>query len=179
MLVSKYGEREKFLATFNPTYQREIVTSPKICLFGDYPTLAAIKAYGDKTPMAWLIPQLYNLSEYCGCKDKLQGMSLEECAFTIVSEYYFLKISELMLFFHRFKAGKYGRFYGSVDPLVIMEALDEFAKERREWIRRYEREEEERRRVEEEKKNPSMNRDEWLEIKTIIAMYNPNYTMTA
>lgn len=78
----------------------------------------------------WLIPQLYNLSEYCGCKDKLQGKPLEECAFVIAAEFYYLKISELMLFFHSFKAGHYGRFYGSVDPLVITTALREFLKER-------------------------------------------------
>lgn len=35
-----------------------------------------------------------------------------------------------MLFFHRFKAGRYGRFYGSVDPLVITTALREFLRDR-------------------------------------------------
>lgn len=39
-----------------------------------------------------------------------------------------------MLFFYRFKQGKYGRFYGVVDPLVIMTALQEFLRERNEAI---------------------------------------------
>lgn len=91
----------------------------------------------------WLIPQLYNLSEYCGCKDKLQGKSLEECAFVLAAEFYYLKISELMLFFHSFKAGRYGRFYGSVDPLVITTALREFLKERNFAYDRHKQEQEE------------------------------------
>lgn len=109
------------------------------CLFGDYPTLAALRNdYGDNAAKMWLIPQLYNLSEYCGVKDKLEGAPLEETAFVIATEYYYLKISELMLFFHRFKAGRYGRFYGKVDPLIITTSLRDFVKERNTEIDRYE-----------------------------------------
>lgn len=109
------------------------------CLFGDYPTLADLRNdYGDNTAKIWLIPQLYNLSEFCGVKDKLEGTPLEETAFVIATEYYYLKISELMLFFHRFKSGKYGRFYGSVDPLIITTALRDFIRERNVEIDRYE-----------------------------------------
>jgi hypothetical protein len=50
-----------------------------------------------------------------------------------------------MLFFHRFKAGHYGRFYGSVDPLVITTALRDFCKERAEaWVKRVQQEREQR-----------------------------------
>lgn len=130
-LVNKYGDRNSFLNRFTPDYQRQICADVNKCIFGDYPTLTTLKdVYGNNTPAMWLIPQLYTLSEYCGCKDKLQGKPLEECAFIIATEFYFLKISELMLFFHRFKAGRYGRFYGSVDPLVITTALREFLRDR-------------------------------------------------
>jgi hypothetical protein len=53
-----------------------------------------------------------------------------------------------MLFFHRFKAGQYGLFYGSIDPLVIMQAIEKFCKERRIAVERHEREQE---RLQEEK----------------------------
>lgn len=82
----------------------------------------------------WLLPQLYDLSEYCGVKNKLQGKPLEGCAHVIATEFYYLKVSELMLFFHRFKSGRYGKFYGTVDPLVITSALREFDAERGEAI---------------------------------------------
>ena len=130
-LVSEYGTLERFLQTFNPGVQAVICGNSEQCLYGNFPTLAGVKAaFGSNAPAMWLVPQLYNLSEYCGCREKLQGAPLEECAGVIAAEFYWLKISELMLFFHRFKAGRYGRFYGSVDPLVITTSLREFIRER-------------------------------------------------
>lgn len=117
--------------TFNPDVQQDICGDHDICFFGGAPTLGQLNTtYGSQTAAMWLVPQLYNLSEYCGCKDKLEGKPLEECASVIATEFYFLSVSELMLFFHRFKSGKYGRFYGSVDPLVITTSLRDFLKER-------------------------------------------------
>ena len=152
MLVSKYGERDTFLMKFNPDYQREICASQDECFYGDYPTLTDTRlAYGKNAPVAWTMAQLYNLSEYCGCRDKLQGRSLEELAFVISTEFSYLKISELMLFFYRFKTGRYGRFYGTVDPLIITVSLRKFVEERRFVYERHENEERQRREAEERK----------------------------
>ena len=130
-IVMAYGNREKFLATFNPDVQRDICGNADICFFGGAPTLSQLNStYGAQTAAMWLIPQLYNLSEYCGCRDKLEGNPLKECASVIATEFYFLSVSELMLFFHRFKSGRYGRFYGSVDPLVITTSIRVFLNER-------------------------------------------------
>lgn len=113
----------------------KICRDAQLCFFGDAPVLSELNmTYGEMTATMWLVPQLYNLSEYCGCKDKLQGKALEECAGIIAAEYFYLKVSELMLFFYRFKSGRYGRFYGSVDPLVITTSLMAFIEERNEAI---------------------------------------------
>lgn len=145
MLRLQPGSRKAFINTYNPDYQLRICNSPTLCVVGDYPTLTDIKlSYGDNASAAWLVPQLVNLSEYCGCKEKLQGKPLEECAHIISMEYGHLKISELMLFFYWFKAGKFGKFYGSVDPLVITTSLREFMKERALLIERYELERKQR-----------------------------------
>lgn len=137
-IIAAYGQREQFLASFNPDVQRAVASDAALCYFGDIPTLSQInEAYGRHTASMWLVPQLYDLSEYCGCRDKLQGNPLEQCADIIASEYHYLKVTELMLFFHRFKAGRYGRFYGAVDPLVITTALREFIRERADaYVRR-------------------------------------------
>ncbi len=130
-----------------------ICDNSEICFFGDYPTLAEVKvSYGSNAPVMWLIPQLYNLSEYCGCKEKLQGAPLEECASVIATYFYYLKVSEFMLFFHRFKSGIYGRFYGSIDPLIITTSLRAFLKERLFAYERREQEQRDRQR-EEDRKN--------------------------
>lgn len=96
------------------------------CYFGAFPTLAMVQKTYRVSASYWLVPQLMNLSQFCGSNNKLQGKPLEECAELIAQNYYYLKTSELMLFFYRFKLGKYGRFYGSVDPIIIMSALDDF-----------------------------------------------------
>ena len=57
-----------------------------------------------------------------------------------------------MLFFHRFKTGRYGRFYGTVDPLIITTSLREFIKERNVEIERHEQEERERKAAEHRKR---------------------------
>ena len=151
--VAVQTTREQFLGKYNPDYQRQICVDSDTCYFGQYPTLAVLrKTYGDNMPVMWLLPQLYDLSEYCGCKEKLQGRPMEECAFVIATEFYYLKTSELMLFFHRFKTGRYGRFYGSVDPLIITTALRDFVAERASAYERHEQEERDKR-EQEEKKN--------------------------
>lgn len=110
------------------------------CLFGPYPTLAELgRRMGRNVPRMWLIPQLYNLSEYCGVRDKLTDEQMDELAYVIASEFAYLRISEIMLFLHRFKGGRYGRFYGTVDPLVVTTALRDFLRERADAIDRHQR----------------------------------------
>lgn len=157
MIRVRYGDRARFLNQFSPDLQMRICKDSDLCFFGDAPVLSELNmAYGEMTATMWLIPQLYNLSEYCGCKEKLQGKPMEECASVIATEFYFLKVSELMLFFHRFKSGRYGKFYGSVDPLVITTSLREFLKERAMEYERHNREEQ-------EQKDDSSNAVTWEE----------------
>ena len=140
-MITRYGDRARFLTLFNPDLQMKVCKDTELCLFGDAPVLSELNmAYGEMTATMWLVPQLYDLSEYCGAKEKLQGKPLEECASVIATDFYYLKVSELMLFFHRFKSGRYGRFYGSVDPLVITRALRDFIAERNNAIDIYEKE---------------------------------------
>lgn len=119
------------------------------CFLAKSPTLGRLaRDYGDEAPVMWMIPQLTNLSEFCGCKEKLQGVPLEECATIIARTFGWLKVSEIMLFLYRFKAGRYGRFYGNVDPLVITTALRRFLDERDTFLAREEGEQEFRRQQE-------------------------------
>lgn len=142
MMLIKHGDRETCLQKFNPDNQIAIASNSEECFFGDFPTLAEIKmAYGKNSPKVWCMAQLTNLSEYCGSKDKLTGRPLEECASVIATEFYYLKVSELMLFFYRFKTGRYGRFYGSIDPLIITTSLRSFLKERNDAYEKRDKEE--------------------------------------
>ena len=171
-IVVAYGQRERFLTTFNPDVQRKICGNVDVCFFGGAPTLSQINAtYGENTATMWLVPQLYNLSEYCGCRDKLDGNPLKECASVIAAEFYYLSVTELMLFFHWFKSGKYGRFYGSIDPLVITTSLRDFLKERNYAYER--RENEERTKQREEDAKNSVTWEEYCMMKYGKVMPHP------
>ena len=131
-IIDKYGRTAKeFLLTVTPSQQSELYKDIPNCYFGEYPTLMELnKYYTAKTAQAWLIPQLLDLSEYCGVKEKFTTNQLNQCSDIIAKDYAYLKVSEIMLFFARFKRCYYGRLYGSVDPLVIIEALKKFCHER-------------------------------------------------
>lgn len=121
----------KFFTEYNPDTQMKICNDKDLCYFGQFPTLATVnRQYGSTTATVWLIPQITNLSEFCGCKNKITPAQIKECATIIAQEYFYLKVSELMLFFYRFKTGRYGKFYGNVDPMVIMTSLQYFLRER-------------------------------------------------
>lgn len=129
--------------------QVTLAEDPNDCHFGQHPTLNDLReVYGPTAAPGWVIPELFDLSQYCGVREKMPKEALKECARLIALNYGYLKVSELMLFFSRFKAGAYGRFYGVVDPMVIMEALRTFIRERGTAYGKHEAEEAKRRRDE-------------------------------
>lgn len=137
-LTNKYGNRDEFLQRFNPCYLNRMNDREKECYLGDYPTVGSLTAYGKNFPTVWLIPQLMSLSEYCGVKEKLTAGILEETACIMADMCRNLKITEVMLYFYRFKQNRYGKFYGIVDPLIITGELGTFLKERNEELYRLE-----------------------------------------
>ena len=112
--------------------------------------------------------QLGNMNDFCGVKQKMTIPQMRELAQMLIVEVYYLKVSELMLFFHRFKSGKYGEFFGVVDPQRIMAGLNMFLRERVEEIAQYERSAAQKRNEEEVKQRDErcITHEEYLRIKT-------------
>ena len=77
------------------------------------------------------------LFDAAGVKEKMPVSRQKELSRLILVEYPYLKVTELLLFFHRLKCGRYGRFYGMVDALFITSALVQFMEERRAETKRY------------------------------------------
>lgn len=166
LIVSKFGDKDQFLQRVNPQTQASFALKPQKAVMGDYPTLTDIcLSYGKTFAEQWLYPQITDLSVFTGAKnlDKEQVRSL---ASVIAAEYRYLKVTELLLFFHRFKAGHYGRFYGSVDPMVITCALRDFIKERNNIIDQCERDENNQK-YELQSKAPKMSYEEYLKLKQL------------
>ena len=154
--LSKYGDKKSFYQKFDIKCQRqeELTNSSERCFFGNAPTLKDINlVYGNGTSQFWLNAQLANVSEFSGTKDKITKSQIEQLSELITEEYFFLKISEIMLFFRRFKLGKYGKFYGTVDPMVITTSLNIFLRERGESYFDKENKVREDKQREEQKKN--------------------------
>lgn len=141
-LIERYPSRQDFLLAMNPSAQHLAAANEERAWFGNAPSLALLNhAYGSSSSAMWLLPQLFDLSEFCGCREKMDEQQAIELARIITSEYGYLKASELMLFFYYFKAGRYGRFYGAVDPLVITTTLrEDFLPEREHAIDKREKE---------------------------------------
>lgn len=141
-IVTSYGTREDLMIIFDQKVQNIVCKNPDVCFFGGAPMLAELNmTYGENTAAMWLSAQLFRLSEYSGAKEKLTAWQIENCASAIADEFYGLSVTELMLFFKRFMAGRYGKFYGAVDPLTITTALREkFLPERAAAIDRHEEE---------------------------------------
>ena len=112
-------------------------TSKKLTI----PSLSNVtNAYGANVTEAWIAIQINDLSEFAGCKDKLEPLHISQVARIIMMKYGYFKLTELMYFFFEFKAGTFGRFYGSVDALVITEALVKFRQMRVSILDRIEKE---------------------------------------
>lgn len=132
-LTERYGDRTHFLQTFWVGNQTRFTNDEGRCYFGSAPTLAKVNAaYGRKTAQEWLVYQLADLSEFSGAKKKITPNQIQQMAELIANDYHWLKITELMLFFRKFKKGEYGEFYGAVDPITVMKAIKSFVRDRNE-----------------------------------------------
>lgn len=136
------GTLSELCVRANPDTVPAMARHEEECWFGTSPTLSEVSAVypANQTQggavsgaVVWLCPQLTRLSLFSGAQN-MTPAQVKDLAETIAAEFHYLKITELMLFFHRFKSGRYGRFYGSADPLVITTALREFCRERGEAI---------------------------------------------
>lgn len=144
-LLTKYPDPAQFILDYNPDLQFKIVRCGAIhadlALNLEIPSLGLLAStYGDETPLEWLKIQFGTLNDFAEVSTKIAKTQLEELAAIFLSEYYYINAAEICFFIARFKSGKYGRFYGAIDPMKITSAMLEYISERRKGIERYERE---------------------------------------
>lgn len=137
-MLNRYGTAQQFIDTFVPALQIVAARHPARAYTGTAPTLQTVsRGYGEPTAIVWICFLLEDINLFAGVKDKLPVERQKALAALILTEYSNLKATELLLFFHRMKCGRYGRFYGSVDALTISSALLQFMDERRKEKPRY------------------------------------------
>ena len=69
------------MRVMNPTLQQYSAEHVERAFFGTAPTLFTLRhAYHDDAATIWMLPQLYDLNEYCGCKEKLDEAQMTQLA---------------------------------------------------------------------------------------------------
>lgn len=173
--LQRWDTRQSLLNTFHVDRQMELTKSSARCHFTNAPTLwTANQAYGYGTAQEWLIYQITDLSEFSGARAKLTDRQIDQVVQLITDDYGYLNMAEIMLFCRRFKSGAYDKFYGTVDPIAIMQGLAEFCKERvSAWAKREALQRAEKR--ERELHNPNnMSREEYDIIDQVRREYAMN-----
>ena len=126
-ILSNYGDAHNFALVFNPSVQIMCAMNIERSLMGNAPTIRQLlHTYQLEHVQIWVMAHLEDLNEYAGVKNKMATNHIKELASMIIVKSSFLKASEILLFFHKLKAGDFGGFFGTVDPLKVGEYLNIF-----------------------------------------------------
>ena len=167
-IIALHGDAKEFALRFNPDIQVSCALNLEKSLTGNAPTLRQLEyAYGVKGIRAWFSIQLENLNKFVGVANKMTVEQMQMLADIFIVKVPYLKASEILLFFYKFKSGDLGELYGSVDPLKLSTSLNEFLKWRSfELDKVYQRQREEKRRLDiEHRKINAITREEYEEKK--------------
>lgn len=156
----------EYISKYSPNKQSLFCTNSDLCITGNSLTLSELdKEYGKLSSNIFLVPHLTDIAIFSNCREVMTDRQVKELAAIITVNYYYLKVTEIMLFCFRFKSGRYGTFYGSVSPMTIMIALSQFIRERNEAIFRIESEE--RKQRSEQERRYAVSYEEYLKLKQI------------
>jgi len=113
---------------------------------GSSPELSMVgKLYGVEVTESWLVSLLTYFGEFVGTKEKVETGTMHDLARIIIGMAWYLRMSEVMLFFADMMSGRYGKFYGAIDPLTITVGLRSFLSDRLRELAHYEYEAEKER----------------------------------
>ena len=120
----------KILKDFAPNLCAKFATEAlERCFSAKTYTLTQLRLNCAGLQNSWLSAQITYLNSISGAT-QMTEMQMMMLVSNISQTYGYLKITELMVFFFQLAGGKYGKFYGAVDPMQIMVDLNEFMKYR-------------------------------------------------
>lgn len=103
-----------------------------------HPVLAEIRAaYGQEKAWLCVYSHIVAINEFSK-KAKMDDYQKRVLARLFVKRFYYFNLAEVNLFFERLESGVYGKFYGAIDPIDIMEKAGTFEQERNREIDRQE-----------------------------------------
>lgn len=129
-LLKTWSDSGKLLAAFSPT-NKELCRDEDRIFDRDqtesFPSLNRIRlAFGAETSETLVFLHLKDFCNAEGIKN-YNPIQMQDIGEVITSEYGFINVGELAVFFRKLKAGKYGRTFGnSLQCTAITGALNEF-----------------------------------------------------
>jgi len=181
VLRAKHPQLTDLCYAYHPDNAVKFSHYPTRCITGEAPTLIDVNlAYHSTASIIWLIAQLTSLQEQLNVPNKMTVYQIDACAQNITERFGYLKLSELMLFFARLKGGMYNvDWHGYITPDKVVNALREhFIPYRNDLLHKIEKDRRDKERSKALRHPDNMNRQEWIELKIITAMYNSDYTVT-
>lgn len=164
----RYGDVKNFYKLFSLRNTSDYISNPERCVTGSAPTLCAMKRfYGEGPTRGWVEIQIITLSDLCGAAGKINNTQTAFCAEVILAQYGYLKVTDLLLYFSNLTAGKYGYFYGAIDPQRILAWINDYLHDRNIIYEQYESrlEAAQQARLEAEHKGKTVTYEEYQQMK--------------
>ena len=128
-LMTTHGSLMQFKETYRPQDMITVARDPGRAYCGTAPTLEEVRlAFGGDADVTWLCTLLDYFIEYLG-KGRMSSNQIMGVAQRLSMKSH-LRVTEFMLFFWRLGNAEYGRIYGNIDPLYIMDGFNKFLKQR-------------------------------------------------
>lgn len=90
--------------------------------------------YTPSTPLFMIENWLNGLLIYLNFENQREDYQMHQLAKYIYDELHFLNLPEITLFFRKVKKGKYGAFYGRIDPVEMIRWARDFRQDRGNYI---------------------------------------------
>ena len=181
--LKRYNDGAGLIAKLGAEQMPQVVAKAET-IYGNitaFPTLkGTAAALGRNQVTVWINKLLHNTALWAGVNlsptttDEETGMTvnmdaerMNQTAEAIQTAAPWLTTPEVLIFLQRFKEGRYERFYGTYNPQVVMQSLQQYLKEREMEIQRIDRERRHRRIMQEaaEAKRNAITREQWEAIK--------------
>ena len=121
-LRDRFPTFSSFCKAYSPDCISTVGKYKEKCLFGTSPSLVTLnKTYGDSSSIQLLMVHLSYVNEISFFSSRMSVQQIEYTATAMVQEFYYLKVSEIMLFLNGLMNGAYGSFYPTpVDILTLL-----------------------------------------------------------
>lgn len=119
--------KEDFVKAYAPANMWRYAVQEEKCHIGNGHTIAqAVQEFGISSVHEVFTSLLLDFVKFNHSNQVITSEQLNEIAAAIVCEFRYLKVTELVLFFAKAKAGRFGKFFNSIYPMDITTQLCEW-----------------------------------------------------